>query len=71
MRGLEVLQRPKSATGVICQIEASTSLEAGSWSGAGVTTEVISEDATRQVIRGRVTLGGPRGFMRLKVIMVP
>lgn len=64
-------ERPKSATGVIYQVEASTTLEPGSWSGAGVITEVISEDATRQVIRGSATVEGQSGFMRLKVIMAP
>lgn len=65
------IERPKSATGVIYQIEGSPSLEPGSWSASGVTTEVISEDVTHQLIRGRMTVEGDRGFMRLKVIMAP
>jgi hypothetical protein len=54
--------------GVICTVEWSGTLSAGSWSSAGVTEQILSNNGTVQTVRAAIPAGTVlRRFVRVKV----
>ena len=61
--------RLKTATGVSCVIEWSDSLT-GTWSSAGVSSAVITEDASRENVEATVSAGtAGRRYLRLRAVI--
>lgn len=54
--------------GVTFTVEWSDTLVPGSWSNAGVTEQILSDDGTVQNVRANVATGTLRRFLRLKVV---
>jgi beta-glucanase (GH16 family)/regulation of enolase protein 1 (concanavalin A-like superfamily) len=59
--------RSSLATGVTFQVEWSDTLAAGSWSSAGVTQQILTDDGTLQMVKASVAPGSGRRFLRLKI----
>jgi hypothetical protein len=56
------------ADGVIFAVEWSDSLATGSWSSAGVTEQILTDNGTVQNVKVSAPAGVNRRFMRLNVI---
>ena len=61
--------RPKRAAeaGLVYRVVWSDTLEAGSWSAAGVVEEVVDINATTETVTATKTADGERRFLRLEV----
>ena len=55
------------AGGMIFAVEWSDTLAAGSWSSAGVTEQIFSDNGTVQTVKATVPSGSGKRFVRLKV----
>ena len=50
------------------QVQWSDTLEAASWSGSGVSEQILSDDGTQQQVKAPLPAGsGGRRFVRLRV----
>ena len=60
--------RPASVTDVSYQVEWANTIDAATWSSAGVTQQIVSDDGARRTIRAVVPKSaGAQRFVRLKV----
>jgi hypothetical protein len=60
--------RPASVTDVSYQVEWANTIDAATWSSAGVTQQIIGDDGMRRTIRATIPKGaGTQRFVRLKV----
>jgi autotransporter-associated beta strand protein len=55
------------ADGVIFTVEWSDTLAPGSWSSAGVSEQILTDNGMVQIVRASVAAGSGRRFLRLKV----
>jgi hypothetical protein len=64
--------RNKAALGELTfAVEAGETLDAGSWSTAGITESILSDDGPVQQIKATIPAGGKRLFARLSVAIAP
>ena len=61
--------RNKAATDASISVKWTDDLTAGSWSSAGVTETLLSDDGTLQIVRATLPRGAARRFVLLEVSM--
>ncbi|MES2997445.1 MAG: Calx-beta domain-containing protein [Verrucomicrobiota bacterium] len=63
-------RRNVGATDLTYIVEISTSLGDGTWSSAGISEQILSNDGLTQVMKATLPIGAePRKFMRLRVVL--
>jgi hypothetical protein len=59
--------RPATVTDVNYRVEWADAIDAGTWSRAGVTEQILSDDGSQRIIRATLPKGTGHRFVRLQV----